>query len=76
MRCLKINVKIILKRIYEIAQRGDAREESYYSNLEGLLKGIRKNPLVEEDTQTQLLPKKRRLKQALQILESGTGKAT
>jgi len=27
-----------LKRIYEIANRGDAREESYYSILEGLLK--------------------------------------
>jgi hypothetical protein len=31
-------LKPYLKRIYEIANRGDAREESYYSILEGLLK--------------------------------------
>jgi predicted helicase len=31
-------LKPFLKRIYEIANRGDAREESYYSILEGLLK--------------------------------------
>jgi len=31
-------LKSYLKRIYEIANRGDAREESYYSILEGLLK--------------------------------------
>ena len=31
-------LKQYLKRIYEIANRGDAREESYYSILEGLLK--------------------------------------
>ena len=30
-------LKPYLKRIYEIANRGDAREESYYSILEGLL---------------------------------------
>lgn len=32
-------LKQYLKRIYEIANRGDAREESYYSILEDLLKG-------------------------------------
>jgi hypothetical protein len=31
-------LKSYLKRIYEIANRGDAREESYYSILESLLK--------------------------------------
>ena len=31
-------LKPYLKRIYEIANRGDAREESYYSILEDLLK--------------------------------------
>jgi predicted helicase len=31
-------LKPYLKRIYEIANRGDAREESYYSVLEGFLK--------------------------------------
>jgi len=31
-------LKPYLKKIYEIANRGDAREESYYSTLEGLLK--------------------------------------
>ncbi|HUU39916.1 MAG TPA: type ISP restriction/modification enzyme [Desulfatiglandales bacterium] len=31
-------LKSYLKKIYEIANRGDAREESYYSILEGLLK--------------------------------------
>ena len=31
-------LKQYLKRIYEIANRGDAREETYYSILEGLLK--------------------------------------
>jgi hypothetical protein len=31
-------LKPYLKRIYEIANRGDAREESYYSILEGFLK--------------------------------------
>jgi len=33
-------LKAYLKRIYEVAQRGDAREESYYSNLEELLKAF------------------------------------
>ncbi len=32
-------LKSHLKKIYEIANQGDAREESYYSILEGLLKG-------------------------------------
>ncbi|HIE28465.1 TPA: DNA methyltransferase [Candidatus Poribacteria bacterium] len=31
-------LKSYLKKIYDIANRGDAREESYYSTLEGLLK--------------------------------------
>jgi hypothetical protein len=31
-------LKPYLKRIYEVANRGDAREESYYSILEDLLK--------------------------------------
>ena len=31
-------LKPYLKKIYEIANRGDAREESYYSTLESLLK--------------------------------------
>ncbi|MCK4387270.1 MAG: N-6 DNA methylase [Dehalococcoidia bacterium] len=31
-------LKAYLKRIYEVAQTGDAREESYYSSLEELLK--------------------------------------
>jgi len=31
-------LKPYLKRLYEVANRGDAREESYYSILEGLLK--------------------------------------
>jgi hypothetical protein len=34
-------LKPYLKRIYEIANRGDAREESYYSILEGLLTLLR-----------------------------------
>ncbi len=29
-----------LKRIYEVAKTGDAREESYYSSLEELLHGF------------------------------------
>jgi len=36
-------LKPYLKRIYEIANRGDAREESYYSILEGLLKEYTKS---------------------------------
>lgn len=31
-------LKSYLKRIYDVASRGDAREESYYSALEDLLK--------------------------------------
>jgi hypothetical protein len=31
-------LKSYLKKILEITERGDAREESYYSTLEGLLK--------------------------------------
>jgi hypothetical protein len=31
-------LKSYLKSIYEISNRGDAREESYYSTLEGLLR--------------------------------------
>jgi hypothetical protein len=31
-------LKSYLKKIYEISNRGDAREESYYSTLEALLK--------------------------------------
>jgi len=33
-------LKAYLKRIYEVAQTGDAREESYYSSLEELLKAF------------------------------------
>jgi len=36
-------LKPYLKRIYEIANRGDAREESYYSILEGLLREYTKS---------------------------------
>jgi len=31
-------LKSYLKKIFEIANRGDAREESYYTALEGLLR--------------------------------------
>lgn len=30
-------LKSYLKTIFEVAERGDAREESYYSTLEGLI---------------------------------------
>ncbi|MBI3600943.1 MAG: N-6 DNA methylase, partial [Nitrospinae bacterium] len=50
-------LKSYLKEIFEIANRGDAREESYYSCLEGLLKEY----IVQEskrDTHITTLPKK------------------
>ncbi len=35
---MKVNAKDIFKRIFDIARRGDATEQSYYSSLEELLK--------------------------------------
>ncbi|MBI5043816.1 MAG: adenine methyltransferase, partial [Nitrospirae bacterium] len=50
-------LKSYLKRIYEIAQRGDAREESYYSTLEGLLKDY-SDSISKKQVQVTTLPKK------------------
>ena len=50
-------LKPYLKRIYEIANRGDAREESYYSILEGLLKGYTES-VGKNNIHITTLPKK------------------
>jgi predicted helicase len=50
-------LKPYLKRIYEIANRGDAREESYYSILEDLLKEYT-NSVRKKDIRITTLPKK------------------
>jgi len=50
-------LKPYLKRIYEIANRGDAREESYYSILEGLLKEYT-NSVGKKNIHITTLPKK------------------
>jgi len=50
-------LKLYLKRIYEIANRGDAREESYYSILEGLLKEYTES-VGKRDIHITTLPKK------------------
>ncbi len=46
-----------LKRIYEVAQTGDAREESYYSSLEELLKAFA-DSTDKKHTHITTLPKK------------------
>ncbi len=50
-------LKSYLKKIYEIANRGDAREESYYSTLEGLLKGYTES-VDKRNIHVTTLPKK------------------
>ncbi len=50
-------LKPYLKRIHEIANRGDAREESYYSILEGLLKEYT-NSVGKKNIHITTLPKK------------------
>lgn len=39
-------LKRYLKSIFETAQQGDAREESFYTHLEALLKGYADSVLV------------------------------
>jgi len=50
-------LKSYLKKIYEIAKRGDAREESYYSVLEGLFKEYTES-VGRRDIHITTLPKK------------------
>ena len=50
-------LKPYLKKIYEIANQGDAREESYYSILEGLLKEYTES-VGKKSIQITTLPKK------------------
>ena len=50
-------LKVYLKEIFEIANRGDAREESYYSCLETLLKDYIKST-SKADIYITTLPKK------------------
>jgi hypothetical protein len=50
-------LKAYLKRVHEIANRGDAREESYYSILEGLLKEYIES-VGKRNIQITTLPKK------------------
>jgi len=50
-------LKAYLKRIYEVAQTGDAREESYYSSLEGLLKAFAES-IDKKHIHVTTLPKK------------------
>src|SRR5437870_3352106 len=46
-----------LKRIFEVAKHGDAREESYYSGLEELIKNYAES-VGKKKTHTTILPKK------------------
>jgi predicted helicase len=50
-------LKAYLKKIFEITNRGDAREESYYSALEGLLKGYTES-IGKRNVHITTLPKK------------------
>jgi predicted helicase len=50
-------LKSYLRKIFEIANRGDDREESYYSTLEGLLKEY-VDSVNKRDVQITTLPKK------------------
>src|SRR4030042_5886061 len=50
-------LKAYVKRIFEVAKRGDAREESYYSCLEELLKDYA-DSIEKKQTQITTLPKK------------------
>ena len=50
-------LKPYVKRIFEVANRGDAREESYYSCLEELLKDYA-DSIEKKQTQITTLPKK------------------
>ncbi len=46
-----------LKQIFEVAKQGDAREESYYSGLEGLI-GRYAESVGKKKTHVTTLPKK------------------
>src|SRR4030043_2181052 len=50
-------LKSYLKRIFGVAKRGDAREESYYSCLEGLLKNYA-DSINKKQIHVTTLPKK------------------
>lgn len=50
-------LKSYLKKIFEISDRGDAREESYYSTLEGLINEYAES-VGKKDIQITTLPKK------------------
>ncbi|MBI4823243.1 MAG: adenine methyltransferase, partial [Nitrospirae bacterium] len=50
-------LKDYFKKIYEVTNRGDAREESYYSALEELFKKYAES-LGRKDVQITTLPKK------------------
>ena len=58
-----INAKIIYKKIFEVAKRGDAREESYYSSLEQLLKDY-SDSISKRQVQVTTLPKKNRCRKS------------
>ncbi len=50
-------LKSYIKKIFEVAKRGDAREESYYSSLEQLLKDY-SDSISKKQVQVTTLPKK------------------
>ena len=50
-------LKTYLKKIHEITNRGDAREESYYSTLEALLYGFTES-IGKKDVKITTIPKK------------------
>ena len=50
-------LKSYIKKIFEVAKRGDAREESYYSSLEQLLKDY-SDSISKRQVQVTTLPKK------------------
>ncbi len=50
-------LKTYLKRIFEVAKRGDATEESYYSSLEELIKNYATN-ISKKKTHVTTIPKR------------------
>ena len=50
-------LKSYLKRIYEVAKRGDAREESYYSSVEELFSNYAAS-INKKKTHVTTIPKK------------------
>ncbi len=67
-------LKSYLKKVYETANRGDAREESYYSILEALLNEY-KDSVGRKNNHITTLPKKTEAGNCIGSAEVGHGRA-